>query len=62
MDFLIKHDLTKFTTDSFKLYWKLRNYLNVYILRIMKIEDTNYNNYIVVKILKYLFDIKMLIM
>ncbi|CAG8467995.1 34543_t:CDS:10 [Gigaspora margarita] len=57
-----QHDLTKLSMDSFKLYRKLRDCLNVRILHSIEKGDTNYNNRIVFGILGYLFEIKMVIM
>jgi len=57
-----KPDLTKLSTDSFKLYRELRDCLNVRILYAMEIGDVNYSNRAVFGILGYLFEIKMLIM
>ncbi|CAI2164017.1 4355_t:CDS:10 [Funneliformis geosporum] len=57
-----KLDLTKFATDSFKLYRELRDCLNVRILHAMEIGDTNYSNRIVFGVLGQLFEINMLLM
>ena len=57
-----KSDLTKFATDSFKLYRELRDCLNVRILHAMEIGDTSYSNRVVFGVLGQLFEIKMLLM
>ncbi|CAG8736849.1 380_t:CDS:2, partial [Acaulospora colombiana] len=55
-------DLTKLSTDSFKLYREMRDCLNSRILRAMGKGDINYNNRAVFGALGYLFEIKIVIM
>ncbi|CAG8583908.1 9283_t:CDS:10 [Ambispora leptoticha] len=57
-----KLDLTKFASDSFKLYRELRDCLNVRILHAMEIGDTSYSNRVVFGVLGQLFEVKMLLM
>ncbi|CAG8810743.1 28678_t:CDS:10, partial [Gigaspora margarita] len=57
-----RHDLTKLSMDSFKLYRELRDCRNVRILYSIEKGDFNYSKRTVFGILGYLFEIKMVIM